>query len=309
MRVAVLTTGKMEWHGLNLALERLFPGHHFYRVPTEAEVSSSVDDYPYPGFTSVALDAGHVSDPPEALLDLIERAVREALHTHDGGSADHVVVLDDVELCNLGQETQVVDVVRAGVQRYLDGLPNSRERIAEALRTRVSFHLARPMIEAWLFADPAALTRAGVSAGEAAALPSERDPEAFSTSDPAYLAATDESCPCWVAAGRKSKAKPKWLASGGRDRHPKGYLQWLCMDGSRTNCTHYSETDGGAEALRELGWGIVLSRPEEHLAYLRALLADLADCLNQAPSTGAVAGVGAATAPQATGGVRLLRNL
>ena len=309
MRVAVLTTGKMEWHGLHLALERLFPGQHFYRVPTEAEVSSSADDYPYPGFTSVALNAGHVSDPPEALLDLIERAAREALQTRDGGGADHVVVVDDVELCNLGQEAQVVEVVRAGVQRYLDDRPAACERIAEALRSRVSFHLARPMIEAWLFADPAALARAGVANGEAATLPLEHDPEAFSTSDPAYLAATDASCPCWVEDGRKAKTRPKWLGAGPREQHPKGYLQWLCVDGARPNCTHYSESDVGADALRELGWGLVLSRPEGQLAYLRALLADLAASLDQAPSTGAVASVGAATAAQPTGGHRLLRNL
>ncbi|MCA9644837.1 MAG: hypothetical protein KC492_29310, partial [Myxococcales bacterium] len=60
MKVALLPTGRTEWHGLASALGRLFPAHDFYCLPTEAELQSAPDLFPYPGFTSAQLTAAHL---------------------------------------------------------------------------------------------------------------------------------------------------------------------------------------------------------------------------------------------------------
>jgi len=62
MRVALLPTGRTEWHGLPGALRSLFPAdpsHEFYVVPTGEEIRSNPDGFPYPGFTSTMLGERH----------------------------------------------------------------------------------------------------------------------------------------------------------------------------------------------------------------------------------------------------------
>jgi hypothetical protein len=87
---------------------------------------------------------------------------------------------------------------------------------------------------------------------------------------------------------RDKKRRPKWLGAQARDRHPKGYMQWLCLDGDHPSCTHYSETDAGGRALTGLRWEALLGAPHSRSPYLRALLADLADALGEAPATGPI---------------------
>lgn len=56
MRVALVPTGRTEWHGLGPALTRLFPEHEFYPVPSAEEVESYPNNtFPYDGFTSNVL--------------------------------------------------------------------------------------------------------------------------------------------------------------------------------------------------------------------------------------------------------------
>lgn len=60
MKIALLPTGRTEWHGLPGALRSLFPAepaHEFYVVPTAAEIRSNPDGFPYPGFTTSTLRA------------------------------------------------------------------------------------------------------------------------------------------------------------------------------------------------------------------------------------------------------------
>jgi hypothetical protein len=106
------------------------------------------------------------------------------------------------------------------------------------------------------------------------------------TEDPAYLAATEADCPTWaaLAQGRKKKLRPKWLGSQPRERHPKGYLQWLCRAPGERNCTGYSETAGGGPALADLSWLAVTERDPAHFALLRALVDDLVDGLATEPA-------------------------
>jgi len=217
----------------------------------------------------------HERDPPEAARDLVARAAQEALGDRRRTAADLVVVLDDLELANLARPEVVTRVFRQAVVRHLadDHVQGPiRTRTAQVLRERVSFHLIVPMVEAWLFADRNALAVAGVQA--ASQVFTEPDLEAFCTNDVRYMGATETECPGW-ASKRHRKYRPKWLGTAMRERHPKGYIQWLCRDGAAKNCTTYNESKSGGEALGGLMWNEVLGRPGSPFGYLRARLADL----------------------------------
>ena len=314
MRVALLVTGKTELHGLPDAWRSLFPGHDFYAV---AELSTATERRPYNGFTSSTLRAEYATSPQdhtclESAFELIGRAVQEALGDRHQPRADAVVILDDLELVNAGQEALVARVFRAVVEKHLAGLNVRAAAVtAEVLRERVSFHLIVPMIEAWFFGDPAALALAGVPAASTPVLVAG-DLETFETNDPGYLAATAASCPCWTTRGQRRDQQPKWLGSLPRQWHPKGYLQWLCIDGNARTCTNYDETGGGVGALRALSWAALLANPLAHLRYLRAFLADLAGILG-ASTLGPISEDTSALAPATRLSTRprnnVLRNL
>lgn len=287
MRVVILPTGRTEWYGLPRALARLFPGHEFTPVPSGLEILSNPEAFPAPGFTSRELTVRQCAAPPEIVMALVERAAREAVGDRFSAAADLVLVLDDVEFANRDNEAMVVAVAGAAVLQHLSGLSDRvRGRTAAALRDRVSFHLARPMVEAWFFGDPGALVRAGVEPSYVLT----SDPECFAVDDSAYLAAQEAVCPTWIAAGRKRKSKPKWIDNENRHLHPKGYIQWLTRDGAAKSCSRYSETHHGGEALANLDWSAVLTRPAAQFQYLRALVADVAEALNQVPATGPILG-------------------
>lgn len=282
MKVAILATGRTEWYGLADSLKTLFPDHDFYPLPTAAEVRSGQDKFPLDGFTSTTLRADHVNAPPEAARALVERAAQEALGDRVASPADLVLIIDDLELANINQPDRVLQVFRAAIVQHLDKVhTESNQRIADrtrdVLRERVSFHLLVPMVEALFFADPDALRSVGAAA---AATASFKDaPEKFATNDPAYLAADETACPCWLKK-KERKRRPKWLSPEcPRGSHPKGYLQWLCLDPDAKNCTSYDETRAGAQALAQLRWDRLLQRPADQTRYLRALLDDLSDAL------------------------------
>ncbi|HWO23897.1 MAG TPA: hypothetical protein VNO30_34380 [Kofleriaceae bacterium] len=273
MRVALIPTGRTEWHGLGSGLQRLFPGHDFYALPGAADFDSTG---PFDGFTSTALTANHEGEYlPETASILVERAAQEALGDRRRHEADVVIVLDDLELANRHQPDRVIRVFRCAVERHVASLQGTRERTERALRERVSFHLIVPMIEAWLFGDPQALRVAGVPGGVVPLLDGG-DLEDFHATDAQYLRASEADCPRWIARGRKKADRPKWLGDQ-RERHPKGYLQWLCRDGGAKSCTSYDESHGGAAALQGLTWDVLLAKPG--LLYLGALVEDLADAL------------------------------
>lgn len=290
MRVALLVTGRTEYGGLPAAMRGLFPGHDFYALPTPDEIASNPDRFPYDGFTSIELQPKHVGAPPETARELVERAAQAALRDRKLAAADLVFIIDDLEVANASWPDRAVDVFRQAVHDHLSDLPvGARAKTATALRDKVSLHLAKPMIEAWFFGDPQALTRAGMPAS-ASPLLASADVESFATSDPGYAAATATSCPTWAASSKK-KNRPKWLGSASRTAHPKGYLQWLCIDGSSRCCTTYAETAGlgqpsGANALANISWAILLSSPLPTLRFVRAFLTDVATGLQQPPSIG-----------------------
>jgi hypothetical protein len=287
MRIAVIPTGRMEWEALPQALHELFPGHQFECLPSRAELASNAGiEFPIPSFTSC--DATRLFGTTNTADKLLGRAAAEALGDRRRPPADLVVVIDDLELCNRFQPQAVVQVVKEAAQRHLAGLETRAHiRTRTALRERVSFHLAVPMIESWLFADPRGPANAGAPADRPSRL-RVTDPEDFETDDEAYATATADACTFWssLPVQRKKKLRPVWAGNHDRTWHPKGYLTWLCLDPAAKSCTSYDESNGGARALASLDWKRALGR--SRMPFLRSLVADIADALEQEPSVGPV---------------------
>ncbi len=276
MRVALITTGKTELLGLPDALTRLFPGHTF----------EAVEDVPGRAFWSFT--SNRLPVPPAPYPFMVDKIIARAVAMVDprvSDTPDMVLVLDDLEMANLDQPDVVAEVFRDALGRHLKGYEPNVELIA-AMRSevarKVSFHLAVPMIESWIFADPQGPHRAGVGTATPVRV-RDGDVEDFQTVDAAYAAADDEACPEWCKRRRPSGDRPKWLGAGDRTKHPKGYLQWLMRDGSKITCTTYREAKEGVDALKGIDWAEVL-KYKHRCSFVRSLVADVAALLNQAPA-------------------------
>lgn len=247
-RVLLLTTGRLEHQALGNSLRRVFPGHRF-------ETTSE----PFHSFTSAPVRTDILQDARAHDANVMKVAGRLVAEVAPGsrrrGRYDAVLAVEDLELANLDRPGEVIALVREAVRIHLERHPwpaeRSRHRANEAVRTRCSFHLFSPMVEAYFFGSPDALTRAG--AKRAAILEPSRDLEEFGVTDPDYLAA---------------------LTNERDARHPKRYLEWLCRPDS------YKETKGGVAALRELDWRTVFS-PVEQVQFARSLFHDLAEALGE----------------------------
>lgn len=284
MNVAFLPTGRTEWQGLAIAMKALFPAHDFYCLPSPEEITSYPDDFPFPGFTSTKLQSTQVENPPESAIELVSRAAQEALGDRKKAAADIVVIVDDVELPNMNQVSVIVDVMRAAAIKHLNALSQTGHfaRTQKTLVEKVSFHLIKPMIESWFFADPKALANAGVPATQPVHFLDATDPEDFNTTDSLYLVARESDCTALaaLAQSKKKKLRPKWLGSQPRGHHPKGYLQWLCRDANERSCTRYHETEDGGRAIAAIDWACLLGRSAAQFSLLRAMIEDLEDGLS-----------------------------
>lgn len=286
MHVALLTTGRMELVGLPTALGRLFPGHEFTSVPRMVGSNE-----PWDGFTSAPLPIANPKAPTN--LDKLVAAMAATLVPgRRGDPPDLLVLLDDLELANAHQPAVVVAELRSAVQRHLASLDSGlATRVSAALRDRASFHLAAPMAESWLFADPAGPGNAGAPPAHLPPrLVANVDPEQFHTDDPAYD--VDDGCTCarWTdlselqQSQRSKTEQPEWLKAQ-RQQRPKSYLAWLARDPSAKKCSTYREVHptlgqpSGARALAGLDWEAALGNAT-HMTYLRSLVLDLADALN-----------------------------
>lgn len=275
MRISILTTGYTELYGIGPALQGLFPEHEF-------EVVRFRNDEPFDSFTSSRLSA---SAAPRQARALVEAAAREAVGDRHRRASDLVIILDDLELENVDQPQVPVGIIRDAVRTHLSRLDGEQDirivaRTRRALRERVSFHLVKPMIEAWILADPCGPARAGVPRDRSASPNRHDDRENFEVRDEAYDAASAADCE-WFrglseAEQRKSENRPPWLGQLPRHRHPKYYLSWLCRDGSVKKCSTYRETLNGAAALRQLDWSGLLAS-EASAPFARALVNDIAD--------------------------------
>lgn len=284
MRIALLVTGKLEYLGLAQALRRLFSDHEFECVPR-----STVSDQPwFDGFTSSPLP----SREPRTTADvLVEFAAGLTRGDRTNRAYDLVVILDDLELANHHQPGAVVEYFTSRVRSHVEQLPVIyRQDARTRMRERVSLHFAVPMIESWLFADPAALARVGLPPDRFSLLGCDTALEDFSTNDVAYEGDNCNDCTEWQRVQRrpgltKNKRRahePEWCrgtdAAAVRTRHPKRYLAWLCRDHAQKKCSRYSET-AAAPGLGDINWTDMFSNWT--LPYLFSLIDDLSDGLGE----------------------------
>lgn len=310
MRVAVLPTGKMEWHALPQAFRTLFPNHDFYSLPTQREVDEFGEEFPCCSFTSCDVTTLVSENNADKLL---ERAAAAAIGNGKmQPPADLVLMLDDLELQNSDQPAAVVQVMREAALRFLAKKQGpGRTRFETVLKKRVSFHLAKPMIESWLLADPTALKTAGLPQSRLPSLPASLDPECFDIQDSTYLSDDGSSCSSWQALQITRKKKdhmPLWLKKGSpRQLHPKHYLSWLWKDPTNKSCSAYDETSTGVAALKAFNWAALLGKNSQHARFARALIADVALALSEPnPFQG---GTAAETFPVPSSPELVLRNL
>lgn len=270
MRVSLITTGRMEFLALPEAFARLFPSHTFY-----AEAMHPGSAGPFNGFTSARVRPLTSDDAPGLAAELVRAALGTLVPAGPADRpADLSIILDDVELCNKGNEGAVIAHMRAAALQVIAATPApQRPGAADLLRRRASFHLAAPMAEGWFFGDPAGIA-AEQQGGPPVMLSQGRDPEDFCTDDPAYEGDDGAQCAAWAAGQAR---RPRWLIPQ-REAHPKAYMTWLMRAPQLADCTRYKEGKEGRRILSQLRWGTVLSSPT-WFSYLRALVRDLEDGL------------------------------
>jgi hypothetical protein len=261
MRVQLVVTGDMEQLALGLSLERILStagGDVQFLRPRKLGDGA---------ITTCPLPALATPRTPTTVTRMAKALVTETLSGRTGSAPDLVVGIDDLELANIHQPHVVVAWIRRAIDEEVTARYPSRdaaERIKTVLRERCSFHLLVPLVEAYLFGEPAALARAGVASGVAVHRLGA-DVESFETNDPAFL-------PRAAAENAKKAAlgAPWWR----EERHPKRYLEFLVES---SGALLYDETVEGVRALRTLDWPRVAS--SSALLFARALFEDISDLL------------------------------
>ncbi len=256
--VALIPTGKMEHAALGPALARLFPDDPFVVLPPERHLD---------GFTSrdvAPLAAAPPGPVPTDLDELAAELVNAIFPGRRGQRIDFAYVVEDLELCNQAQPDRVLRLFRDAVDSYISRTwPQQSEPRYAQVRKRCSYHLFRPMTEAYFFGEPAALQRAG--ADQPHQVPANLDLEQFRTVDQAFLT---------LPPGTDRIADMPQ-----REFHPKSYLHYLCDPTLADRRRRYRETVNGVAALVSLDWECVLSSPP-HCPFLHAFLDDLGEALN-----------------------------
>lgn len=249
LQIGLVVTGDAERRGLPDALIRWL---------AEQDVQAEVPDRfikKVHGFTTLQLTpaieiaARQPAPPPRSDISAFVATLIAMVTQRD--RPDWVLGLDDVE-SNRGNERLIMLIVQRALAANFQTLPPTQHD-RDLLRQRASVHLAVPMIESWLFPDSAAVARAGaISHGN---WDSHSDAEQFQVADENYQIWHDE---LWPRSPMPAAA------------HPKRYLQFLGLDRDR------QMESATSEALRLLNWQRV-PQSSPRMAYLHALLADLAD--------------------------------
>lgn len=202
---------------------------------------------------------------------LAKAMIAEAWEGEDGKPADLIVVVDDVELHNFDQQPlictsflEAVELELAARATQMRGSGRSADDLRTRVRERCSFHLLCPMVEAYLFADRAALVTAGCAPTVEPRLVRPDDCENFESCDPSWLPT------CTAENVRKAQSRPLAMPWWQEQRHAKHYLEHLVEQTGGV----YSETHGGRRAFEALDWSRV---PSSGYPLVRALLEDLAD--------------------------------
>ncbi len=262
VRIKLIVTGDMEKAALHKSLPKFFPNHRDGK-----QVIWDVPRGPLPCATSNRLRAlPPNSSPSKPMIELAKAMIAEAITGKTGQPADLVMVIDDVELGNLDQEAVIAEHFRAAVNEVIQ-LKNhdskTEDRLRNELQQKCSFHLFKPMVEAYLFGDTAALGLAGVQSGVNPCLVHPTDVEQFESDDALWLSiCQDEN------AKKQQQNKPWWR----NECHPKRYLEHLTERGHVT----YEETKGGKDALIALNWSQV-PKSQPDVPIVRSLFEDLSD--------------------------------
>lgn len=272
-RIKLIVTGDLEKLALPQSLKK-----HFPNIQNGKDV---IWDEPRKihGATSCQLkllnEGALLSNP---MKELAKAMLAEALEGKKKGQspADLVIVVDDVELGNLGRENVIAEHFRAAVnyaiQLKAKGITSEEARIRSIIRDKCSFHLLKPMVEAYLFGDAVALGLAGVPIGVSPQLVHQSDVEEFETNDPKWL----PTCHKENAIQQNNHNKPWWL----HERHPKAYLDYLLPK-------DYTETFHGKQALMELNW-FQVPKCQHDIPIFGSLFEDVANWFNMAnPINGA----------------------
>jgi hypothetical protein len=252
-RIKLIVTGDMEKLALHKSLQRLFP--------TVRDRETVAWDQPRRAHctTSHRLRSGQAPSGP--MMELAKAMLAEAGVGQRGSPADLVVVIDDVELGNLGQEAVIAEHFRAAVNALLNersATIQERHRIRE----KCSFHLLKPMVESYLFGDAGALRLAGVPDGERPRLVHASDIEEFESNDPVWV-------PTCQAENANRRVNAPWWC---HERHPKHYLEHLTERGG----VFYEERNHGQRALSTLSWDRV-PKDATDTPVIRSLFEDLSE--------------------------------
>lgn len=273
-RIRLFVTGKTE-EVLDRAFTDLFPMGSF----------ETATDLVGAGFTGSRLNGARPTQRAQEALGILVGAVQR------NGGADYAILVDDLELQNVGNATGVTEYFRNAASALAR---TCSESTVNRLRRRVSVHVVAPMIEAYFFADRAALTAGGL-APSISPIVGPGAPEEFYTTDPAFLAPAAENP---QALETRKRTVEQWR-SAMRCVHPKHYLMYLL---ERSGC-HYAEVDQGRAALRALDLRTAWSLRGSRWGLLGALVDDVADMLD-VPSPTPVRATGATSGPG-----QFLRNL
>jgi hypothetical protein len=258
--IKLIVTGDMEKAALHKSLQRFFPAQQdgsevTWEKPRKVQGATSYQLKP------LTL-GGIVSNP---MKELAKAMLAEVLSGKNGNSADLVIVIDDVELGNLGQEHIIAEHFRTAVieviQDKTQGSTSEEARLRDVIRKKCSFHLLKPMVEAYLFGDSNALGLAGVPSGINPCLVHLTDVEEFETNDPQWLPT------CCLENTKQQINNPWWC----HERHPKHYLEYLTES--------YDETIEGKTALLQLNWTLV-SKCQNNIPIFRSLFEDISNWYN-----------------------------
>jgi hypothetical protein len=249
--IKLIVTGAMEKAALHQSLQKLFP---------EKQDGITVE-WPTPNqaYPATSAKLRNTNEPAPKMVDLANTMIAEVLYSKTGKAPDLVMVIDDLELHNAQQEKLVAHHFRLAIDKAISKSEKYRvqeEKIRQLIRTHCSFHLLKPMVEAYLFGDAQAIRIA--TNLKPISLPPGLDLEHFETNDPDYLRK------CHQINHQRAVSFPNWR----EECHPKHYIQYLNPD--------YRETDEGKNALLKLNWAN-LADNNSHLQVIRALLTDLSD--------------------------------
>lgn len=257
-RIRLIVTGDLERKAIAKSLRRMFPKKTSDGVDVEW-----LSPQKFHGATTHRLDPA--KDPSDPMRQLAKAAVSEAMDGEQKNPSDLVIVVDDLELFNVGRAAVVVGHFRrameAEIERRYSNLAH-RVRASEVVRSRCSFHLLSPMVESYLFGDHKALRAAGC--GESAA-PSlcHPDYEDFWCTDASFAAH------CLQENQSKHLSGNLWWRE---ERHSKHYLEHLVQQAGG----YYEETVGGADAFGSLAWKRV-PKTAYDFSLIRSLFQDVAD--------------------------------